>query len=259
MNGLFAARGLDRAYVPLPCAPGTLAASLAALHALPFDGFNVTSPHKEEAAAATALDADARLLGAVNTLVRTRRGYLGRSTDGPGLLLFLVEGLEAPPAGRHVVVLGAGGASRSALLALSRSDPASLTVLTRDRSRFRTRFFRALARRGLAARAFSDPGAAAALARADLVVHGTPWGTARGAGRFPIPLDSLARGCLAIDMNYDLGGPTGFLAALPPGVRGLDGRGMLAGQAALGFELWTGERPRLAEVFRAGGLGPVKG
>src|SRR5690349_9250540 len=84
-NAAFGVLGLDWIYVPLPVRPGELPAAIAGLWALGFAGANVTMPHKRDAVAATVeLSEDARLTGAVNTLVRGLDGFLGHNTDVGG-------------------------------------------------------------------------------------------------------------------------------------------------------------------------------
>ena len=80
--------GIDGAYVPLAVAPARAAEAIRALPALGLRGCNVTVPHKEVAAATVdRLDATARRMGAVNTIVVHEDGTLeGRNTDGFGFL-----------------------------------------------------------------------------------------------------------------------------------------------------------------------------
>lgn len=257
MNGLFEARDTSACYLGMALPPGHLASVLEALHQLPFDGFNLTYPLKEEGArVASALAPEASALGAVNTLVRTPNGWRGLSTDGDGLLLWLLQERDLEVSGKHLVVLGAGGAARSAIQA-ARLAGARVTAVTRDPVRFRTPFFEGLAGPDLETLLVGDPEAIGrALETADLVIHATPYGLGdRGAGSPPPwPLERIDPAATVVDMNYRLDAPTAFLAALPTGPARCDGRGMLAGQAVLAFEAWTGERPTVREALVSGGL-----
>lgn len=255
-NGLLRARGHNALYLAIPAPRGCLASLLPALWGLPFDGLNLTYPLKEEAVPlCEALEGDAADLLAVNTLARGEDGWVGSSTDGEGLLLALRELAGFLASGRRVVVLGAGGAARSAIRALARTGPAALVVATRDAARFEAPFFVEARAAGLTPRTTADPALGDDLEAADLVVHATPFGLGGGGGAPPWPLERLRPGCRVVDMNYDLASPTPFLEALPDGPAREDGRGMLAGQAVLAFERWTGERPSLGEALEAGGLG----
>lgn len=82
-----------------------------------YDGFNVTIPYKTEIMPYLCeICGDALSFGAVNTVdAKGRRGY---NTDGFGFLLMLEnEGLE--PKGKSVLIIGIGGAGRSAIVKLA--------------------------------------------------------------------------------------------------------------------------------------------
>src|SRR5215218_8880276 len=96
-NAAFAARGLDWAYVACDVAPELFETAVRGLAAAGFAGANVTTPHKEAAAALAETD-----LASVNTLVSEEGRIVGHSTDTA-----VLEGLTA----ERPVVLGAGGAA----------------------------------------------------------------------------------------------------------------------------------------------------
>ena len=91
------------------------AASVARFAGVGGQGLNVTVPFKVEAfALARTRSARAESAGACNTLKREGDGWHGDNTDGAGLLRDLTSNLGVAVAGRDVLVLGAGGAARSA-------------------------------------------------------------------------------------------------------------------------------------------------
>jgi shikimate dehydrogenase len=120
-NAGYAALGLDYVYVAFPVPAGRGGDAVRAMPVLGLVGLNVTMPHKADAArACDELSPDARVLGAVNTVIARPDGRLwGDSTDGEGFVRALRDdGIE--PDGRSVLVLGAGGAARAVVLALGR-------------------------------------------------------------------------------------------------------------------------------------------
>ena len=134
-NAAFAALGLNYVYVPLPVPPSEAATCVRALRGLGFAGVNVTVPHK--AAMLPLVDVLTPIAAAtssVNTLVVRADGtLLGDSTDGAGFL----EDLRAhgcDPAGRTVLLLGAGGAARAVAYALAGSG-ATIMVANRTPAR----------------------------------------------------------------------------------------------------------------------------
>lgn len=112
------AAGIDAVYVPFHVSAERLQDAVRSIVALELHGVNLTIPHKEAVCALLdELDEDARLIGAVNTVVRCKDRLVGYNTDAPGLLNALRDDLQFDPEGRRVLVLGAGGAARAAFVA----------------------------------------------------------------------------------------------------------------------------------------------
>ena len=211
-------------------------------------GMNVTVPFKLEAyALADRHSPRARAAGAVNTLAFTADGIYGDNTDGAGLVRDLTHNLGRPLAGRHVLLLGAGGAARGALLPLLAEGPATLTLANRTVARAEALvadFAQHAAAGQLAASAF----AALAGRRFDIVINATAASLADQAP--PLPAGLYAAGALAYDMMYGRGDTPFLAAARADGAARLsDGLGMLVEQAAESFLLWRGVRPDTAPVL----------
>src|SRR5450830_1724759 len=208
-------------------------------------GANVTVPFKLEAhALADRLTDRARLAGAVNTLKFEGDVILGDNTDGVGLVVDIVDNAGVALAGKRVLLLGAGGASRGALLPLLEQQPAELVLANRTHAKAQQ----------LAAQ-FAEYGKLAAAEYAglqgsfDVIINATSASLA--ADLPPVPASVFSRGTLAYDMMYGKQ-PTVFMAfAVQHGALVRDGLGMLVEQAAEAFYLWRGVRPETAGVFAA--------
>ncbi len=206
-------------------------------------GANVTVPFKLEAhALADRLSERARLAGAVNTLKFEDGRIFGDNTDGAGLVTDITVNAGQSLAGRRILLLGAGGASRGALLPLLQQQPAELVIVNRTQSRAAE----------LAAQ-FSEYGPVRSAAYAeldgvfDLIVNATSASLSDDLP--PLPLSVYGRQTLAYDMMYGRQ-PTVFMqSAQQQGAKARDGLGMLVEQAAEAFHLWRGVRPATAEVF----------
>ncbi len=213
-------------------------------------GLNVTVPFKLEAfALAERHTARAQAAGAVNTLAFDADGILGDNTDGAGLVRDLSANLNFALAGRRILLLGAGGATRGALLPLLDSRPAHLTIANRTVGKAEALSTLFAARAGdcvLDACGFD----ALAGRRFDLVINATAASLADELP--PLPPGLYAEGALAYDMMYARA-PTRFMrAALADGAaRAADGLGMLVEQAAESFTLWRGVRPDSSPVLAA--------
>ncbi|MCL2161833.1 MAG: shikimate dehydrogenase [Betaproteobacteria bacterium] len=210
-------------------------------------GANITVPFKIEACSlATRLTERARLAGAVNTLTFVNDAVVGDNTDGIGLVRDLIVNLACPLAGRHVLLLGAGGAARGVLFPLFQTKPVSLTVVNRTVERaqeLRAAFAPYAGQTAFTAGGFQDLDGW----EFDVVINATSASLENET--LPLPNSIFAPNAFAYDMMY---GDTPFLAwARSAGVTQLsDGLGMLVEQAAESFALWRGVRPKSARVLR---------
>jgi shikimate dehydrogenase len=246
-NAAFASLGLDWVYVPLPVRPGRLAPAVGALRDLGFAGANVTLPHKSEAA--TLMDRrseHAERLRAVNTIVVGDDGLSGHNTDAPGFERFVRQDVGFEAADRRILLYGGGGVARACALALGRAGAAEIVVALRDPSHD-VAIRRAL--EGIAVAVRSIPFDDAAGVKADLVVNATPVGLA--GDRLPVP--RLGPEQVVIDLIYHPPVTPLLAAARDAGAAAFGGLGLLLEQAALSFEIWTGQVAPL-EVMSAAGL-----
>lgn len=110
------AQRIDARYIRLAVESGQIALAFERLRALGFIGCNVTVPHKLEALANCGeVHADARTLGAVNTLRFDADATRGFNTDGPGFARAIAHDFGAPLAGFRVLIAGAGGGAGQAI------------------------------------------------------------------------------------------------------------------------------------------------
>jgi shikimate dehydrogenase len=249
-NAAYAAIGLDAVYVPLPVAPGKIADALAGLRTFGFLGANVTVPYKQDVAAlCDELDETAMTTGAVNTLqVREREGgrLAGYNTDVGGF----ADGLEEAevPRGSPAVVLGAGGAARSVVLALARRGHAVM-VIARDPARAAS-----LLPLGAAdVRPWTRDALSFAFRAASLVVDATSVALDAAVERGVIeslPLDRLPDDAFVSSLVYHRE-PALLAAARARGLRVQDGGPMLVHQAARAFTIMTGQPAPLAVMKAA--------
>ncbi len=132
LHNLFAkAEGIDTVYVPFPLKSGNVGDALAGAHALHVAGLNVTMPHKKAVIEyLDGIDPAAEALGAVNTLVRTERGYRGYNTDVVGFEKEL-KGFQTDFEGQEAIVIGAGGVSGPVIHVLQSMKLSHIWLLNR--------------------------------------------------------------------------------------------------------------------------------
>lgn len=133
IHNLFAEKtGADMVYVPFEVAEDQVAEAVKGAWALNLQGVNVTVPHKQNVMPyLVEIDEAAAAIGAVNTLVRTERGFKGYNTDAAGLGRAMAEaGISIK--GEDCILIGAGGAAKAAAYLLAKEGAASIWALNRS-------------------------------------------------------------------------------------------------------------------------------
>jgi shikimate dehydrogenase len=230
-----------------------------------FAGFNITIPHKESMLnLVDDVSADARLVGAVNT-VACRDGLLaGYNTDLNGMWA-LLDTLHFRVTGRETAVFGAGGSARAVVAALA-ARGASITIVNQTVSRAEGLIRGLLARSTEILKPAAAPGSRApdlravasdgkeafeAVSQAVLLVNCTPLGMAHLRDQTPLPDGvSLEHQPVVIDLVY--GTPTELVRrAWRAGCQTIDGTEMLVQQGGASFRIWTGQAPDLDAMREA--------
>jgi len=259
-NTAFDALGLDWHYVPLPVRPQEVIGAVQGLTALGLRGANVTVPHKQ--AVLPALDvihADARAMGAVNTLVVDRdqedlASISGYNTDIQGFLRALRQGGFELKQARRIIVIGAGGAARAVVFGLLQESSAGIEIINRTLDRGEA-LVQSLVQNDqeasrLCALALTPDVLVESARKADLLVNATTVGLWPTVGDSLWPEDvPLPKHLTVFDLVYNPLETRLLQQAQQSGARTIDGLGMLVEQGALAFELWT-RCPAPTQVMR---------
>lgn len=248
MERAFTAANLDWRYLTLEVTPADLPAAISGLRALGFRGSNFTIPHK--VAVIPLLDGlspAAEMMQAVNCVHREGNKLLGENTDGKGFLQSLKTLTE--PAGKRVVILGAGGAARAIAVELALAGVAALTIVNRSQPRGQELVDLLTQKTTAPAQLVSWQGEFSLPADADLVINATSIGLNDGNARVPVAADSWKKEMIAADVIFNPPQTKFLREAAQHGCRTLDGLGMLVNQAVISFQIWTGVTPD-ANVMR---------
>jgi shikimate dehydrogenase len=257
-NAGFQAIGINARYTLWETTPEQLAGRVASLRATNMLGANVTIPYKEDVV--TLLDKCDPLavrIGAVNTIVNRDGCLVGYNTDAPGLLRALAESPGCPfeVHGKSVVVLGTGGAARSAIVALSNAGAHRVTFLGRSMLAIQTLEQQLRARQpGIQISGALFTEAPPYLRSADLVVNATSVGLQPGDDTLLIDVSFLPAGALVMDMIFNVEYTPLLRAAREHGCFVMNGLSMLLYQGTRAFELWTGRSAPVAVMRSALGL-----
>jgi len=242
--------GIDGAMLPLAAGREDFTAVIDGARRAGFKGVNVTVPHKESAfAIAHKLDGPAQAAGAANLLI-FRDGIIeGRNTDALGLAESLRESIGVLD-GKSVVLLGAGGAARGAILSLEMLGAAKIHLLNRDAHRAKT----LAGSLSQTVRSAVEPGGLADWAKvaggAALLVNST----SAGMGAIPpldLDLSLLPKSAAVCDIVYNPLETKLLKDAAARGHKTIDGLGMLMHQAAPSFEAFFGVKPKVTPGLRA--------
>ena len=241
--------GQDIDYGKLLGSLGEFAATVDAFRASGGRGMNVTAPFKLDAFAyATDLAPSAKMAGAVNAMKFEGGKVYAENFDGVGLVRDLVHNLACPLQGRRVLILGAGGATRGALLPLLAEQPAELVIVNRTVAKAHE--LAALAQQHQMGQVPVQGLGYADLQEQSFDVVLNASSSSLTAELPPLSASVFGPGCLAYDLTYGKGLTPFLQLAQQAGVTQLaDGVGMLAEQAAEAFAWWRGVRPDTAAVI----------
>ncbi len=249
--------GLDWRYLTLEVKPEDLPAAVAGARAFGFQGFNCTIPHK--VAVIHLLDGlgeSAALMGAVNCVVNREGRFIGENTDGKGFVSSFRE--LADPAGKSLVLLGAGGAARAIGVEMALAGVTKITLINRGETRGREleALFSGPLRKSLEhdieiVHAKWD-GDFRVPEDTDILVNATSMGLFPDVdARIPLEMDSISKEMIVADVIPNPPSTRLVREAREKGCRVIDGLGMLVAQGVIGIEYWTGRTPD-AGVMRRG-------
>ena len=188
----------------------------------------------------------ARLAGAVNCMKFEGDRAIAENFDGLGLVNDIQANLGCPMRGRRVLLLGAGGAARGALLPFLEQEPEVLVVMNRTVAKAAALGAQFPGRRNLATGGYAD-----FAGRAGSTSSSTRRPRACAASCRRCRVRRSHSGCLAYDLVYGKG-LTPFLRLARDAGAGpvADGIGMLVEQAAEAFVWWRGVRPATSALIK---------
>ena len=258
VEAAYRALGLDARYLNCDVQPEGLGDAVRGARAMGWVGFNCSLPHK--VAVVEHLDrlaGSARVIGAVNCVVRQGQELVGENTDGQGFVRSLRTVVD--PAGASMVLFGAGGAARAIAVESALAGVQEITVVNRDPGRGSALVDLVSSATTARARQVVWEGTYAVPDGTAIVVNSTSVGLApHGEDLIDVDLDSIGPGMLVADLIPNPPETRLLREAADRGAETLDGLGMLVEQGALAIEHWTGAEPDravmrevLEEIFGA--------
>ena len=245
-NTLSSLMGIDLAYVPFRVEKRELEAAVNGLKALNAAGFNVTIPFKHDVMQyIDEISEDALLYGAVNTVdIRDGRLY-GYNTDADGFSRSFKEEAGCGFEGKRVVIIGAGGASRSIAAKIAGESPKKVYIANRTAS---TAFEIAGAIRkkidcDIEPCSLEYIAELGIVEKSDIIINTTSVGMHPDADMSPIDESvAFSSGQIVYDIIYNPPKTAFLKRAEKFGCKTVNGFGMLFYQGVYAFEIWTGAK-----------------
>lgn len=231
--------GLDIRYINCEVPPEKLGDAVKGARAMGWIGFNCSIPHK--VAVIQHLDGlgpSAAVMGAVNCAVLRDGKFIGENTDGKGFLQSLREAID--PAGKTVVMFGAGGAARAIGVELAFAGAKRIVVVNRDEKRGQTLVDLLNGKTEITAELAVWRGRFGIPAEAEIVVNATSIGLYPDVeARLDLDAETLRKGLVVADVIPNPPRTRLIREAEARGCRVLDGLGMIVNQGVIGIKYWT--------------------
>ena len=264
---------IDANYMVLELVPAAFKKLMAQSSGFSLSGFNVTVPYKE--IVMNYLDSvrpEARAIGAVNTVFKQGKRWVGTNTDMEGFLMALMKDGGFRPLGKKAVILGAGGAARAVVYGLSKKGVREILIAdcfpqkARKIANAMRKIFKKVDYHAVTA---GTGEVKEALQKADVIINATPLGlksqdplvvpgawipragkTKRSShGRVS---QKAGRGSkFFMDLIYNPPVTPFLRMAKRKGHKTLNGLGMLLYQGARALEYWTGRKAPVSVMRQA--------
>lgn len=241
-NAAIADLGLDYIYIPLPIKGEDLKTAIAGFEAISLVGFSVTIPHKQAILPLLSeVSPIAQMVGAVNTVWRTEKGWIGTNTDVAGFLAPL-KTLARDWQQISPVILGNGGAARAVVAGCAELGCPEIHIVGRNQHKleeFQQSWSNSSLKASLIVHSWAE--LSRLLSTTELLVNTTPIGMSPNIGQSPLDeqlIEQLSSKAIAYDLIYTPN-PTQFLKqAQNQGAIIIDGLEMLVQQGAIALEIW---------------------
>lgn len=209
---------------------------------LGISGFNVTIPHKVEILQyLDEIDEEAKIIGAVNTVVLEDGKYKGYNTDGQGFYESLVELVGPTVTNKKVLLIGAGGAARAIYTTLVRRGIKRVDIANRSKERAEKLVH--YCRKDANTNLYSLEEAHLLTGNYDILINTTSVGMSPHIDAVPLSLEYVKEQTVVADIIYTPLKTKWLQEAEKKGAIPLNGVPMFINQGALAFEKWTQIKP----------------
>ena len=249
-NAAFKELGLNCIYLVFDVLEESLGEAVNGLRSIGVLGFNVTIPHKIRIIKfLDELDGSAKLVKAVNTVIRRDDKLIGYNTDLYGIERVLREVDEL---NRDLgLIIGAGGAGRASAIALTNLGFSEIIIANRTFERA-SNLAEQILELGFSAKPIPLTDLPRYASSANLIINATPLGMAPSLiSETPLKRDHIRRNSIVLDLVYNPLRTRLLIEAERAGACTISGLKVLAAQGAEAFKLWTGIDPPIDVMYSA--------
>lgn len=239
--------GLDWRYLSFEVAPEDLEAAVRGMRAMGFHGGNCARPHKAVVLEhLDRADRTAELVGAANCILREDGQLVGYNTEGKAVVDAIRR--RTDPAGKRIVILGAGSIARAIGVELALAHTGEIIIVSRSEEPGRrlVELLEGPLEVPASLVLWDEPYELSA--ETDMVINATSVGTGDEDAQLPLVLDELPQEAVLADVTFNPPRTRLVCQAEAHGATTIDGLEMLLGQMAINFKLWTGVDAELAAM-----------
>ncbi|MBP2144067.1 shikimate dehydrogenase [Methanococcus voltae] len=247
---------LNYVYIAFDISPENLKNMVVSAKTLNIHGLNVTIPYKIDVMQyLDEIDEDAEKIGAVNTILFENGNSKGYNTDGLGFRKAIEELMEtrnlntsnSTIKSKKILVLGAGGASRSICYEMSKDNFVTITNRTFEKAEALEKYLKSIGHKNVNSIKLDEFNNINNLMDYDIIVNTTSLGMHPNIDETVINLSKLPENSLVgkfvVDIIYNPFETKFLKQASEKGAVTQNGLSMLVHQGAISFEIWTGLKP----------------
>ena len=240
VEAAYKAAGANIRYVNTEVTPENLSAAVAGARAMNWLGFNLSAPHKVTVMPMLdEIGQSASIIGAVNCVVNRSGKLIGENTDGKGFLQSFTQVVD--PAGKTILIFGAGGAARAIAVELALVKAKQIIIVNRNSERGMDLVNNVKNQTGVQAHFLPWESDFSIPEGVDAVVNATTIGMDQYEGKvLDLNFDSITSNMVVCDVIINPPNTDLLAQAAKRGAKTIDGLGMLVYQGVIGIKYWTG-------------------
>ena len=246
----FERAGLDWRFMTFEVEPERIGDAMRGIRALGFHGVKIGEPF--QASVLEHLDDltdAARRVGSINCITAAGQRLVGDNTEGAAVVELVRKQLD--PAGKKLLIVGAGRLARVVALELASAGMSAITVTSRDATSGQ-QLVETIQRQSSATPSFVPLSGKVALeADIDVVVNATSLGSTNPDAKLPLDPESFTPKLVVVDVAYNTSRTWVTSQAAQKGCRIIDGLSIYVEQTALALQRWTGTKPDVTAMREA--------